>query len=464
MTEAPRTERDTLGDVLVPAAALYGPHTARAVANFPISGRPIPAAVVHALGAIKAAAATVNGQAGRLPAALAAAIVQAADEVASGQHDAHFPVDVYQTGSGTSSHMNANEVIARRASALLAAAGTPQKVSATDHVNLGQSSNDVFPSAIQVALANVCDDTLLPAMRALAETLHAIADRTFDVVKIGRTHLMEALPIRMGQEFRGYAQQVERGRERLLAAVAALRELPLGGTAVGTGANSEPGFGAAVCAVLQARTGRPATASSAPFQAQSVLDTVVHTSAALRTFAMSLYKLANDVRWMAGSDLGEVHLPALQPGSSMMPGKVNPVLCEAVLMVCVRVYGNDASVAFANSQGQFELNTMLPLLAEASLDSAHLLGNACRVFAERSLAGLQPAPGLGDRVARNPMLATALTGAIGYAAAAAIAGEAQATGRTVADVARERTSLSAQQLAELLDPLRLCGERGSPGA
>jgi fumarate hydratase class II len=456
MTDAWRSEKDTMGEVRVPADALYGAQTARAVHNFPISGQRLPGPLIAALGLIKGAAAAVNARHQQLEAAVAQAIRTAAAEVAAGQHDVHFPVDVFQTGSGTSSNMNANEVIANRASALL---GKPGAVHPNDHVNLGQSSNDVFPSAVQLALLVVGEQRLLPAMASLGSALHDLADRTFGVVKTGRTHLMDAMPIRLGQEVRGYAQQVELGVERVAMALAGLRPLPLGGTAVGTGVNARAGFGQAVCDELRAAAGIDVRETDAHFQAQACLDAVVHASACMRTFATSLYKLTNDVRWLASSVLGELRLPAVQPGSSIMPAKVNPVICEAVLMVCAQVLGNDAAVAFGNSQGQFELNTMMPLLARNSLESAQLLANACAVL-RSAILGTEAAEGAGAAVHKNPILATALNGQIGYEAAAAIAKQAAQTGRTVLEVARERTSIDAATLEQLLDPAKLTGEWG----
>ena len=454
-----RTEHDTMGDVLVPANALYGAQTARALGNFPISGQRLPAPVIRALGHIKAAAAVVNERAGRLAPDLARAIEQAATEVAKGQHDDQFPVDVFQTGSGTSSNMNANEVIANRAAILCGKPPGSGAVHANDHVNLGQSSNDVFPSAVQLALLDVAHRQLEPAMAALATTLHDFADRTFDTIKSGRTHLMVAMPIRMGQEFRGYAQQVENGAQRLVAALHGLGDLPLGGTAVGTGVLAAPTFGAAVSCLLRERTGLAVRETAQHFHAQASLDAVVHASGALRTFATALYKIANDVRWMASSAFGELRLPAVQPGSSIMPAKVNPVVCEAVLMVCAQVFGNDAAVGFGNSQGQFELNTMMPLLARNSIESATLLANACSVLSQ-CVRGAEVGDAAGSGVAQNPILATALTARIGYEAAAAIARLAAASGRSIVDVAQEQTGLDAALLRQLLDPATLSGEQG----
>ncbi len=459
-----RTEKDTMGEVEVPASAYYGAQTERARQNFPIGGGPIPAPVIRALGLVKGAAAAVNVESGGLDAKLGDAIGRAADEVAENRLDEHFVVDVFQTGSGTSSNMNANEVIANRACELLGEPLGSKAVHPNDHVNRGQSSNDVFPSATQLGLALVVLERLLPEMVMLADRFHELADATFDDVKTGRTHLMDAMPIRFGQEFRGYGAQVDRAMGHIARALDELCELPLGGTAVGTGVNADPGFASEVCARLAERTGLERIRETTDhFQAQSCLDAVVLASGALRGFASALYKVANDVRWMASGPLNgiaEVRIPAVQPGSSIMPGKVNPVICEAVLMVCGQVFANDAAVAFGNSQGQFELNTMIPFLARNSIESASLLAGACHALRERCLAGLEVTEAGPEKVARNPVLATALNEAIGYDAAAAIAKEAARTGRTVREVALERTDLGAERLDELLDPARLCGDSG----
>lgn len=459
MSESFRSEKDTMGVVRVPAGALYGAQTTRAIENFPLSGRGLPVAVIRSLGRIKAAAAIVNARAGLLDLGLARVIEQAAIEVAEGRHDDQFPVDVFQTGSGTSSNMNANEVIANRAAILLGKPPGTNALHANDHVNLGQSSNDVFPAAVHLALLACAGGQLLPAMTSLAATLHDFADRTFDVIKTGRTHLMDAMPIRMGQEFRGHACQVDNAVQRLGQAMAGLRDLPLGGTAVGTGANSWPGFGAAVCAILGERWGEVVRETPAHFQAQSSLDAISHASGVMHTFATALYKITNDVRWMASSAIQELRLPAVQPGSSIMPAKQNPVVCEAVLMVCAQVFGNDTVVAFGNSQGQFELNTMMPVMARNALESAHLLTGACEVLG-RCMQGAEVGEAVGAAARSNPVLATALNPHIGYEAAAAIARLAASSGRSVLDIARERTKLDPALLEDLLDPAKLCGEWG----
>lgn len=460
MADSYRTERDTMGEIRVPAAAYYGAQTARARDNFPVSLRPIPAPVIRALGAIKAAAAQVNRELGRLPAELADVIGKAAEEVAAGKLDAEFVVDVFQTGSGTSSNMNANEVIANRACELLGQPRGAKAVHPNDHVNMGQSSNDVFPSAVQLGIAFALHEQLLPALGQLAERLHALAERHFGVVKTGRTHLMDAMPIRFGQVFRGYAAQVDRAAARLRDALAAVCELPLGGTAVGTGINADPRLAAGICRELARRTGLPIRETGDHFQAQASLDIVVQVSGTCRTFATAFFKIANDIRWMSSSVMGELRIPELQPGSSIMPAKVNPVICESVQMLCGQVLGNDAAVAFGNSQGQFELNTMMPFMARNAVESIELLANGARMFRTKLLDGIEVTEKATALVQRNPILATALNLAVGYETAAKIAKAAAASGRTVREVAAEMTDLPAAKLDELLDPSRMCGEWG----
>ena len=453
-----------MGEIDVPARAYWGASTERARRNFPLGGGPIPRALIHALGAIKAAAAREHQQLALLEPEVGEAIARAADEVAAGTFDAEFVVDVFQTGSGTSSNMNANEVIANRALELLGEPRGGRRVHPNDHVNLGQSSNDVFPSAVQLALSLIAHDRLLPTLRALADRLHDLADRNFDVVKTGRTHLMDAMPIRFGQQLRGHAQQVERAAARIGQTLDGLGELPLGGTAVGTGVNAAAGAAAAICRRLARESGVASLReTSAHLQAQSAIDAVVEHSGALRGLATALYKIANDLRWMASgplAGLAEIRLPSVQPGSSIMPAKVNPVILESLLMVCAQVIAHDQLVGFANSQGQFELNTMLPVVARAAIESSELLAAGCANLDARCLAGLEAVAGSAARVAHNPILATALNAEIGYEAAAAIAKEAAASGRSVLEVARERTDLSRERLAVLLDPSVLCGELG----
>src|SRR5215218_11178303 len=381
-----RLERDTMGEVRVPAAALYKAQTQRAVENFPISGLPIDPALIAALGLIKGAAAQVNAKLGVLDADRAAAISSAAQSLARGDHDAEFPIDVFQTGSGTSSNMNANEVIASLATPEL---GSP--VHPNDEVNASQSSNDVFPSAIHIAAAQSMIEALVPALQHLKEALGDKASEFAEVVKSGRTHLMDATPVTLGQEFGGYAAQVRYGVERLNASLPRLAELPLGGTAVGTGINTPPGFSAAVIEEVARVTGLPLTEARNHFEAQGARDGIVETSGQLRTIAVGLTKIANDLRWMASgprTGLAEIALTDLQPGSSIMPGKVNPVIPEAVLMVAAQVVGNDATVATAGAAGNFELNVMLPVIAKNVLESIRLLANVSRLLADRTVDGI----------------------------------------------------------------------------
>ena len=455
-----RIERDTMGEMRVPAAAYYGAQTARARDNFPVSGSGIPALVVRALGILKGAAAAVNAEIGGLPNEIATAIQQAAKEVAQNRLDREFVVDVFQTGSGTSSNMNANEVIANRAAEILGKERGAKAVHPNDHVNMGQSSNDVFPTAVHLALALAVDERLLPALRALALALHDLADRTFDEVKTGRTHLMDAMPIRFGQVFRGYAGQVERGVRRIEQAAQEVLEVPLGGTAVGTGVNAHPEFARRVVQQVAQMHGIQLRETSNHFQAQSSLDAVANLSGAVRAFASGLYKIANDVRWMSSSIMQELRIPEVQPGSSIMPAKVNPVICESVLMLCGQVMANDVAVAFGNSQGQFELNTMMPLIARNAVESVELLANGAAMFRSKCLEGVELTGKGSAQVQRNPILATALNRAVGYETAAKIAKEAAASGRTVREVAAERTQLSGEELDRVLDAARLSGELG----
>lgn len=460
---ATRIERDSMGELRVPAHALWGASTERARLNFAYGERPLPRSLWHALGLLKGALARVHGELGLLDAEKAAAIAAAADELAAGMLDEHCVIGVFQTGSGTSSNMNCNEVLANRAAERLGHARGSRAVHPNDDVNLGQSSNDVFPSALQLALARDAQRELLPELARLAASFHALADAQFGVVKTARTHLMDAMPIRLGQEFRGHAQQIERGAARIASATEALGELPLGGTAVGTGVNADERVAPRVLAALSRALELPLRTSTAPFQAQAALDGVVAFGAALRGLATALYKLTNDLRWLASGPLAgldEIRLPALQPGSSIMPAKVNPVVCEGVLMACARVLGHDAVIAFANTQAQFELHTMMPLVAEQAHEALSLLRDAARNLREKALDGLRIAEGLEARVERNPILATALAPRIGYDAAARIAKAALASGRSVYEIAREQTGIDAATLAALLDPTRLAGERG----
>ena len=454
-----RVERDTMGEVRVPAAALWRAQTQRAVANFPISGRGLEPAHIKALAQIKGAAAQVNAALGVLDDDLAKAIVTAAAQVADGGFDDQFPIDVFQTGSGTSSNMNANEVIAT-----LAARELGRPVHPNDDVNASQSSNDVFPSSIHLAAAAAVVAELTPALQHLATALRAKAEAWADVVKSGRTHLMDATPVTLGQEFSGYAQQVTNGIERLRDALPRLAELPLGGTAVGTGVNTPPGFAAAVIARLRETTGLPLTEARNHFEAQGARDALVETSGQLRVIAVGLYKIVNDIRWMGSgprAGLRELRLPDLQPGSSIMPGKVNPVVPEAVRQVCAQVIGNDATVAFAGTQGDFELNVMLPVMARNLLESIRLLANAARLLADRCIEGLEPNIEITRAYAEgSPSIVTPLNRVLGYDEAAAIAKQALASGRSIREVVVERGHLDSgklteAQLDEALDVLRM---------
>jgi fumarate hydratase, class II len=440
----------------VPEHALYGAQTQRAVQNFPISGLRLPRAFLWALGMIKGAAATVNGELGVLDPELATAIEQAAREVEHGLHDAHFPVDVYQTGSGTSTNMNANEVIASLASRRIHRAVHPN-----DHVNLGQSSNDVIPTAIYLSAYQGVVVELMPALERLRAAIDGKAEATRDVLKTGRTHLMDALPIRMSQELSGWSKQIQDSGDRLKSTLPRLAELALGGTAVGTGLNTHAEFGRRVAAVLGQRTGHPFTVSRNYFASLSSPDAAVELSGQLKAAAVAVTKIANDLRWMNSgpySGLAEIRLPALQPGSSIMPGKVNPVIPEASLMVCARVIGNDTSIALAGQSGNFQLNAMLPLIGFCLLESTFLLTRSCRLLADLAIAPF----GVNDqdlraRVERNPILATALNAAVGYERSSEIVKRALAENRTIQDVAAELTDLNREELSRLLDPQRMTG-------
>ena len=454
MTETYRTEHDSMGEVQVPAEALYGAQTQRAVDNFPISGLPLPRQMIRALGLIKAACAEVNQELGLLGPDTAEAIIGAAEEVAEGRHDAHFPVDIFQTGSGTSSNMNANEVIAQLASRRLGAPVHPN-----DQVNMGQSSNDVFPSAIHAAAALALQEQLLPAVRELAELIEARAEELGGIVKTGRTHLMDAMPIRLDQELGGWAAQLRHGIERIETSLPRLCGLALGGTAVGTGVNTHPEFGPRVARQLAGRTGVFFRALYNYFEGLSSQDTAVEVSGQLKTLAVALMKIANDLRWMNSgplAGLGEISLPALQPGSSIMPGKVNPVVPEAVAMVCAQVIGNDTAITVGGQSGNFQLNVMLPMIAHNLLQSIGLLGNACTVLGEKAVRGFTVnEANIRQALDRNPILVTALNRVIGYEKGAEIAKRAYAEGRPVLEVAKEMTELSEGELQRLLDPAGL---------
>ncbi|GIE79960.1 fumarate hydratase class II [Actinoplanes philippinensis] len=454
-----RIERDTMGEVRVPAAALWRAQTQRAVENFPVSGRGLEPSHIRALARIKGAAARANASLGVLEKDLAESIATAAAHVADGGYDDQFPVDVFQTGSGTSSNMNANEVIATLASRDL---GRP--VHPNDHVNASQSSNDVFPSSIHLAATEAISADLIPALGHLAVALSAKAEAFKTVVKSGRTHLMDATPVTLGQEFSGYARQVTNGVERLRDTLPRLGELPLGGTAVGTGVNTPPGFAPAVIRLLAEETGLPLTEARDHFEAQGARDALVEASGQLRVIAAGLYKIANDIRWMGSgprAGLRELRLPDLQPGSSIMPGKVNPVVPEAVRQVAAQVIGNDATVAFAGTQGDFELNVMLPVMARNVLESIRLLAAVARLFADRCVDGLEADEEVTRAYAEgSPSIVTPLNRYLGYDEAAKIAKQALATGRTIREVVIERGhvesgTLTEAQLDEALDVLRM---------
>jgi fumarate hydratase, class II len=454
-----RIERDTMGEVKVPAKALWKAQTQRAVENFPISGVPINSELIGALGLIKEAAAKSNAALGVLSQEHADAIAKAASEVAANRYDSEFPLDVFQTGSGTSSNMNANEVIASLATAELG-----ESVHPNDHVNASQSSNDVFPSAIHIAATYHLVYTLLPALRHLADALGLKATEFAEVVKSGRTHLMDATPVTLGQEFGGYAAQIRYGIERVDAALPRVAELPLGGTAVGTGINTPAGFAESVISLIADKTDLPLTEARDHFEAQGARDGLVEASGVLRTIAVSLYKISNDLRWMGSgprAGLGEISLPDLQPGSSIMPGKVNPVICEATMMVCVQVIGNDAAVAFAGASGNFELNVMLPVMARNLLESIQLLANVTRLLADRCVMGIQANIEHCRKLAESsPSIVTPLNRYIGYENAAAVAKQALKEQKTIREVVIENGfvnngALTEDQLDAALDVLAM---------
>jgi len=454
MTAEYRLEHDSMGELEVPADALWGAQTQRAVNNFPISGLVMPRQFIRGLGLIKWAAAVTNRELGLLSSRIAQAIEAAALEVAEGRHDTHFPVDVFQTGSGTSSNMNANEVIARLASD---AAGEPAHPN--DHVNMGQSSNDVIPSAIHVSAALGVTEQLLPALGHLAETLERKGQLLSDVVKTGRTHLMDAMPVRFDQELTGWATQIRADYQRVAGVLARLSGLAQGGTAVGTGINAHPEFGVRVAGVLAAKTGIAFRPADSFFEAMSSQDTAVELSGQLKTTAVSLMKIANDLRWMNSgplAGLGEIALPALQPGSSIMPGKVNPVIPESVAMVAAQVIGNDATITVAGQSGNFQLNVMLPVIALNLLQSIELLANAARTLADSAIEGFTVnEKRLQEALERNPILVTALNPVIGYEKGAAVAKRAYREERPILEVAAEETELSDDELKSLLDPAEL---------
>jgi len=464
MSSDTRTEKDSLGEVVVPASALYGAQTQRAVENFPISGRRFGRSMIRALGLIKAASARTNGDLGNLDPEVAEAIAAAAEEVAAGRWDDQFPVDVYQTGSGTSSNMNTNEVVATLARRRLGPDGPD--VHPNDHVNFGQSSNDVIPTAIHVAARVTISEDLLPALTGLREALEAKAAEFDSIVKSGRTHLMDATPVRLGQEFAGYAAQVTKGIQRVQRAAEELDELALGGTATGTGINTHPNFAPWTIARLSESTGIPFREADDHFEAQGARDALVSAHGALNTVAVSLMKIADDIRWLASgptSGLREIRLPAIQPGSSIMPGKVNPVLSEALMMVSARVAGNHTTLTIGGGRGNFELNVMMPVMADAFLESVSLLAGGARTFTKGCVRGIRADEVRARELLElNPAIATALNLHIGYDRASEVAKRAAAEGRSVRDVVLELELLDPEDLDEALD-VRGMTEPGFPG-
>src|SRR5579871_807045 len=467
MTENTRIERDSMGEMQVPIDAYYGASTQRAVLNFPISDLRFPREFIRALGQIKQAAAQVNERLGLIDPQVAKAIVQAAQEVIDGNLDSHFVLDIFQTGSGTSTNMNANEVIANRASELLGGSRGSRKVHPNDHVNFGQSSNDVIPTAIHLSALVSIEHELIPALQDLQQALQQKADEFMPIVKTGRTHLQDATPIRLGQEFLGYAGQIERGIARMRHAQNELSEVALGGTAVGTGVNTHPEFSRRVCERLSQLNNITVRETSNHFQAQNTLDNIVETSGSLNTLAVSLMKIANDIRWLGSgprAGIGEIDLPAVQPGSSIMPGKVNPVIAESVCMVCAQVIGNHTTITVAGQSGNFEINVMMPVAAYNLLQSIALLAASARNFTRQCIVGLRATSKGPEMVERGLAICTALAPVIGYDAAANLAKEAAKTGKTIREVAREQTKLSEAELDQILNPAKMTepGLEGGP--
>jgi fumarate hydratase class II len=452
-----RTEKDSMGSVRVPKEACYGAQTQRAVENFPISGWRFQRELIYALGLIKYGAAKVNSELGLLEGRMARAIQKASDEVMGGIWDAEFVVDIFQTGSGTSTNMNANELIANRANEILGGRkGIYRPVHPNDHVNLGQSSNDVFPSCIHIASMILLRERLLPALEGLQTALKKKKREFHPVLKIGRTHLQDATPLRLGQEFGGYAQQVASDLRRIRNAIRSLSELPLGGTAVGTGINTHPFFAKKVISIIKRKTGYAFREAVDPFEAQGARDASVEMSGALKTAAVSLIKIANDIRWLGSGPrcgIGEIHLPETQPGSSIMPGKVNPVIPESLIQVCAQVIGNDAAITLGGLSGNFELNVMMPLIAHNLLQSIRLLANAVDNFSKRCIEGLEAdRERCGEMIEKSLALATALTPKIGYDEAARIAKKAYDQRKTIRQVVEEEGILSKEELNRWLDP------------
>ncbi len=462
-----RVERDSMGEMQVPADAYYGASTQRAVLNFPISDLRFPRRFIKALGQIKLCAAQINAELGLIDEKVAKAIQDAAQEVVDGKLDSEFVLDIFQTGSGTSTNMNANEVIANRANELLGGARGSRLVHPNDHVNFCQSSNDVIPTAIHIAALMAIHEDLLPALDGLERALNQKAVEFMDVIKTGRTHLQDATPIRLGQEFRGYAGQIERGISRLRRAQEELAEVALGGTAVGTGINAHPQFARRVCERLSELNGVFIHETSNHFQAQSTLDNIVSASGALNTLAVSLMKIANDIRWLGSgprAGIGEIELPAVQPGSSIMPGKVNPVIAESVCMVCAQVMGNHTTITVAGQSGNFEINVMMPVAAYNLLQSIVLLAASAKNFTRQCIIGLRATSKGPEMVERGLAICTALAPVIGYDAAANLAKEAAKTGKTIREVAREQTKLSEAELDQILNPAKMTepGLEGGP--
>src|SRR5216117_1402730 len=469
MTEKPtRREKDSMGEMTVPTDALHGASTHRAVLNFPVSGYRFSRPFIRALGLIKGAAAQANHDLGLLDAERAALISQAAEEVAEGKLDDHFPLDIFQTGSGTSTNTNANEVIANRSAQLAGKPiGSREHVHPNDHVNMGQSSNDVITAAIHISAAEQLKNRLIPVLEKLQGALEAKAKEFWHIIKIGRTHLMDATPIRLGQEFSGYAQQVAYAKARAEKAIEALREVALGGTAVGTGLNRHVDFPKKVLHHIEQRTGIAFYEARNHFEAQGGKDTVVEASGELKTIAVSLFKIANDIRWLGSGPrcgIGEIQLPATQPGSSIMPGKVNPVMCESLMMVCAQVIGNDTTITWAGANGNFELNVMMPVMAHDILDSIRLLGNVVDVFCDKCIKGIVAnEERCRELVELFMAIVTSLAHKIGYDRAAEIAKESAKTGRTVREIAREKKVLPEEELQRALDPIRMT-EPGGTGS
>ena len=453
-----RTERDSMGPMEVPADAYYGASTRRAELNFPISDLRFPRSFIQALAQIKLTAARANMGLGLLEGHIGGSIVEAAQEVAQGKFDEQFVVDIFQTGSGTSTNTNANEVIANRATEIMGGERGSRLVHPNDHVNMGQSSNDVIPTAIHLSALTQIEDRLIPALEKLRTALKEKSREFWPIIKTGRTHLQDATPVRLGQEFEGFAGQAEYSIQRLRHAQEQLSQVALGGTAVGTGVNTHPEFSGRVCQLLSELTGVQVRETDNHFQAQSTLDAVVEASGVLRTVAISLHKIANDIRWMGcgpRAGLGELVLPEVQPGSSIMPGKINPVIAESVIQVAAQVVGNDATVALAGQGGYFELNTMMPVAAYNLLQSIALLASSAENFAEQCVKGLQATETGPASVEKGLMLGTALSPAIGYDQAAGVAKEASASGSTIREMAKKMTSLTDEQLDELLDPVKM---------